>query len=45
MTGAALDGLDGGVGHELQNVAGLQAEILHAQVAGDVVGDLAQRRA
>ena len=44
MPRAALDGLHLGVGHELQHVARLQADVLHAQVARHLVADLAEAR-
>src|SRR5215469_9410244 len=40
---AALDGLDGAAGDQSQQVARLQAEVLHAQVTGHVVAHLAER--
>src|SRR5580692_9608742 len=43
MPRAPLDGLHGGSRNELQYVASLESNVLHAQVTGDVVGDLAQR--
>ena len=43
VTGASLDGQHGGLRHQLQNVARLETDVLHAQVTGDVVGDLSQR--
>src|SRR6185437_4709424 len=43
VPGAALDRLDGGLGDQAQHVAGLEPDVLHAQVTGDVVSDLAER--
>src|SRR5579862_3778150 len=42
VPGAALDHLDGRARDQLECVAGLQPEILHAQMAGHVVGHLAE---
>jgi hypothetical protein len=39
---AALDGLDLGAGDQRQHVPRLQADVLHALVARDVIGDLAE---
>src|SRR5512146_113060 len=43
VSGAALDRLHGGVGDEAQHIPGLQADVLHAQVTGDVIAHLAER--
>lgn len=40
---AALDGDHLGVGNQLQDVARLRADFLHALVAGNLPGDLAER--
>ena len=45
MAGTALDDLNFGVGNQLQNIPRLQADVLHAQMARHLVGNLAQRRA
>src|SRR6267142_4604719 len=39
----SFDGLDSGSGNQLQYVASLESDILHSPVAGDVVGDFAER--
>src|SRR6185312_229530 len=44
VTGAALDRGDFGVRYQLQDVARLRSDLLHALVAGHLPGDLAQRR-
>src|SRR5579875_896626 len=43
VAGAALDGDDYRARHQRENVAGLGTDLLHALVAGDVPGKLAQR--
>ncbi len=43
VAGAALDHVDRGVRDELQHVAGLQADVLHAQVTRHVIAHLAER--
>src|SRR5277367_3044355 len=43
VTGTPFDGLHGGPRNELQYVASLQSDILHAQVASHVVCDLPER--
>jgi len=42
VAGAALHGIDRGVGHEFERLARLLADVLDARMAGDVIGDLAQ---
>jgi hypothetical protein len=43
VTGTSLDGLHGGPRNELQYVASLESDVLHAQVARHVVCDLPER--
>ena len=43
MARASLDRLHGGAGDELQYLARLEADVLHAQMAGDVIENLAER--
>src|SRR5690606_3455427 len=45
VTGAPLDDFDRGVRNELEHVARLQADVLHAQVTGNVITHLAERGA
>src|SRR5580658_8769184 len=42
VTGTALDDVNRGVGHQPQHIAGLQADVLHPQVTGNMVADLAE---
>src|SRR5215813_5218757 len=42
VAGAALDRLDGAAGDQPQQIARLQAEVLHTQVAGYVIAHLAE---
>jgi hypothetical protein len=42
MPGTPFDGFDFGVRREREKIAGFQADVLHPQMAGHLVGDLAE---
>ncbi len=43
VAGTALDGFYLSIRHQLEDIAGFQAEILHPLMAGGMIGNLAQR--